>query len=253
MGPERSHLDGGSWKLLWGKAKGDKKNSHLQEFTKTLGMFQILLVHDAGVLAKLRGQETPTNMTYEPYDKAEAPHPPPSASQSAGASSLAGANEMFTEKISLSVEPDRWLLILCSSIIPIPSESRYGSNSLWPRTQGKTQAPGTGQQEACATWEGLLDLWCDQGDLWVTGRPLFCFLGLLSSGIMEKVWWVSCRSLHPAIIIFWPQTLWDSIILICEMEAVMPTSWKCFHVLSQETDIKVLRLLQGCLIFKMRK
>ena len=95
-----------------------------------LGMFQILLVHGTAVLAKLSGQETPTNMTYEPYDKAEAPHPPHSASQSAGASSLAGANEMFTEKISLSVEPDRWLLILCSSIIPVPSESRYGSNSL---------------------------------------------------------------------------------------------------------------------------
>ena len=69
-------------------------------------------------------------MTYEPHDKAEAPHTPHPASPSAGAGSLAGADEMFTEKISLSVEPDRWLLILCSSIIPVPSEARCGSNSL---------------------------------------------------------------------------------------------------------------------------
>lgn len=93
-------------------------------------MLQILLVHGTSVLAKLRGQETPATMTYEAHDEAEAPHTPRSASPSAGASSLAGANEMFTEKISLSVEPDRWLLILCSSIIPIPSETRCGSNSL---------------------------------------------------------------------------------------------------------------------------
>ena len=65
--------------LLWGRARGDKKNTSLQEFTKTLGMIQIPLVRGTNVLAELSwisgAGRPPANMTSEPYDKAETPSP----------------------------------------------------------------------------------------------------------------------------------------------------------------------------------
>lgn len=66
--------------LLWGRARGDKKTS-LQELTKTLGMIQIPPVRGTGDLAELSwisgSGRPPANMTSEPYDKAETPHPTP--------------------------------------------------------------------------------------------------------------------------------------------------------------------------------
>ena len=143
------------------------KHISLQEFTEILGMIWVLPVRSTGMIAELSwisGARRP-RLSPEPILAQRASSPTPILPLlTAGVSSLAGANEMFTEKISLSVEPGQMAIDPLLSVIPIPSETRCGSK--FPLTQNsgwglRLQAqPHTGRD--VRNVRKSLRLWCGQ-------------------------------------------------------------------------------------------
>lgn len=67
---------------------------------------------------------------------------------------------MFTEKISLSVEPGQMAIDPLLSVTPIPSETRCGSRFPLPQSSGLRRLGR--QEERFARWARLLGLCCGQ-------------------------------------------------------------------------------------------
>lgn len=103
-----------------------------REFTKIWGMIWIPPVHSTSILAELSwisGARRP-RLTSVPIIKQRAPTPTPTPfclSCQQVRAAWQGLMKCLLKRLACQWSLDRWLLILCSSVIPIPSETRCGS------------------------------------------------------------------------------------------------------------------------------